>query len=89
MLLIGLWHGITWNFAAWGAWHGVGLFIHNRWSDWSRPRSMSLDSRTGLRKVIALGGWLVTFNYVALGWVFFALPSLKLSMAVFQTLFGF
>ena len=32
MLLIGLWHGITWSFALWGLWHGIGLFVHNRWS---------------------------------------------------------
>jgi alginate O-acetyltransferase complex protein AlgI len=25
MLLIGFWHGVTWNFALWGLWHGVGL----------------------------------------------------------------
>ncbi len=24
MVLIGLWHGITWNFVLWGAWHGIG-----------------------------------------------------------------
>jgi len=31
MVLIGLWHGVTWNFVAWGVWHGLGLFVHNRW----------------------------------------------------------
>src|SRR5512141_1685286 len=39
MILIGLWHGITPGFAIWGAWHGVGLFIHNRWADFMRPRT--------------------------------------------------
>ena len=38
MALIGLWHGITWNFLIWGLWHGLGLFVHNRWSEWSRRR---------------------------------------------------
>ncbi|MBM3152989.1 MAG: hypothetical protein FJZ96_12450, partial [Chloroflexi bacterium] len=36
MLLIGLWHGISWNFIFWGLWHGLGLFIHNRWSEWTK-----------------------------------------------------
>jgi alginate O-acetyltransferase complex protein AlgI len=89
MLLIGLWHGITWNFAAWGAWHGMGLFIHNRWSDWTRPHWGTMDMRPGVQKALAIGGWLITFNYVALGWVFFALPSLRLSLAVFEKLFGY
>ena len=26
MLLIGLWHGGTWNFIVWGLWHGLGLW---------------------------------------------------------------
>ncbi len=43
MLLIGLWHGITWNFVLWGAWHGLGLFIQNRYSDWMRPRVARWD----------------------------------------------
>ena len=38
MLLIGLWHGMTWNFVIWGLWHGIGLFVHNRWSDTLRTR---------------------------------------------------
>lgn len=38
MILIGLWHGITINFVLWGLWHGGGLFIHNRWTEWSRGR---------------------------------------------------
>ncbi len=38
MSLIGIWHGITWNFLIWGLWHGFGLFFQNRWSEWSRNR---------------------------------------------------
>ncbi|MGA7193166.1 MAG: MBOAT family O-acyltransferase, partial [Anaerolineales bacterium] len=38
MILIGFWHGGTLNFVLWGAWHGIGLFIHNRWSEFIRNR---------------------------------------------------
>jgi alginate O-acetyltransferase complex protein AlgI len=88
MLLIGLWHGVSWNFVAWGAWHGVGLFLHNRWSDWMRPRMTSLLSRPRLRRIFGLGGGLLTFHYVVLGWVWFALPQISLSLQVFNKLFG-
>mgnify|MGYP000223628064 CR=1 FL=1 len=27
MVLIGMWHGITWSFIIWGLWQGVGLFV--------------------------------------------------------------
>ncbi len=75
MLLIGLWHGVAWNFAIWGLWHAAGLFIHNRWSDFLRPRLADLDNRPRLRRAFSFGGWLLTFHYVTLGWIWFALPT--------------
>jgi D-alanyl-lipoteichoic acid acyltransferase DltB (MBOAT superfamily) len=86
MLLIGLWHGATWNFIAWGAWHGLGLFIHNRWSDWTKAGFARLTA--GSQRLLNIGGVILTFHFVALGWVFFALPTLSLSGAFFQTLVG-
>ena len=86
MLLIGLWHGATWNFIAWGAWHGLGLFIHNRWSDWTKAGFARLTA--GSQQLLNIGGVILTFHFVALGWVFFALPTLSLSGAFFQTLVG-
>jgi D-alanyl-lipoteichoic acid acyltransferase DltB (MBOAT superfamily) len=89
MLLIGLWHGVTWNFAAWGLWHAIGLFLHNRWSDWVRPILGNLEQRPTVRRLASLGGWFLTFHYVTLGWVWFALPDLSLSLAMFHKLFNF
>jgi alginate O-acetyltransferase complex protein AlgI len=89
MALIGLWHGITWSFLAWGVWHGLGLFVHNRWADWARPRLADLKMPAGLLRVSLLAGWALTFLFVVLGWVWFALPSVGLSLQVFSTLFGF
>ncbi len=87
-VLIGLWHGITLNFIAWGAWHGVGLFVQNRYSDRVKPFSMWLAERPGLSKVSRVLSTLLTFHFVALGWVWFALPSLDLSLSTFSKLFG-
>jgi D-alanyl-lipoteichoic acid acyltransferase DltB (MBOAT superfamily) len=86
MLLIGLWHGISWNFAIWGLWHGVGLFLHNRWQEFVRPRLSGLEQKPRLSRLLQAGGTLLTFHYVALGWVWFALPSLDLSLGVFASL---
>jgi len=88
MALIGLWHGITWNYALWGVWHALGLFIHNRWSEWLRQRLVLDEERVNLHRMLKLGGWFLTFNYVTLSWVWFALPSPSASLAVFKTLFG-
>lgn len=87
MLLIGLWHGITWNFVLWGAWHGLGLFLQNRWSDLAKTRVNTTNPR--VQTALQIGGVLFTFHFVALGWVFFALSKPSLSQMVFMKLFGF
>jgi D-alanyl-lipoteichoic acid acyltransferase DltB (MBOAT superfamily) len=88
MLLIGLWHGITWNFVMWGLWHGAGLFINNRWSGWVKPRMDTSTLPDIQKKGLSFVSWFLTFNYVALGWVWFVLPDLSSSLDVFRTLFG-
>jgi D-alanyl-lipoteichoic acid acyltransferase DltB (MBOAT superfamily) len=86
MLIIGLWHGVTVNFILWGAWHGMGLFLQNRWSDLAKTRLTVTNHR--IQKTLSVCGILLTFHYVALGWVFFALSEPSLSLAVFTKLFG-
>ena len=88
MVLIGLWHGMTVNFVIWGAWHGLGLFVHNRWADFTKPHAALLDSRPRLKRLANLLGVVLTFHFVALGWVWFALPTPALALGVFGRLFG-
>lgn len=88
MLLIGLWHGMTWNFVLWGAWHGVGLFVQNRYSEWLKPRAAGVEEKPRLKSALAFGGSLANFVFVALGWVWFALPDPATAISVFQRLFG-
>jgi D-alanyl-lipoteichoic acid acyltransferase DltB (MBOAT superfamily) len=86
MALIGLWHGISWNFFLWGAWHGLGLFVQNRWSDWVKGR-LDVSSLHILPRLALQGsGWLVTFLFVSLGWVWFALPTPQAALHVFGIL---
>jgi D-alanyl-lipoteichoic acid acyltransferase DltB (MBOAT superfamily) len=40
------------------------------------------------QRVLNAGGVLLTFHFVAIGWVFFALPSLSISGRFLQTLAG-
>jgi alginate O-acetyltransferase complex protein AlgI len=81
MALIGLWHGITWNFLVWGLWHGVGLFVHSQWVQFTKSRSTHAI-------MPAQVSTLVTFVYVSLGWVWFALPEPDGALRVLSTLFG-
>jgi len=89
MVLIGLWHGITWNFFLWGAWHGLGLFIHNRWTEWIRPKkNIQVMLRNNIRISNSLN-WMVTFLFITLGWVWFALPNPDSAWDTFKQLVGF
>jgi D-alanyl-lipoteichoic acid acyltransferase DltB (MBOAT superfamily) len=82
MLLIGAWHGITPPFLLWGVWHALGLYGYHLWSNWSRPWA----GRGGI--LGRLAAWAITFHYVCLGWVFFALPDLDSIRAFMPKLLG-
>jgi alginate O-acetyltransferase complex protein AlgI len=90
MILIGLWHGAAINFVLWGAWHGIGLWMHRVITE--RPRVKAWDAfvaeRPMLARIVHAGSVLATFHYVALGWIFFALPDLRLIGRAFGMLFG-
>lgn len=87
MNLIGLWHGFTWNFLFWGLWHAVGLFIHKVFSDRTRRTQMRWKGTWKARAFHVLSV-LLTFHFVVMGWVFFALPSIWESLAYLLLLFG-
>lgn len=88
MSVIGLWHGVSLPFLFWGVWHGIGLFIHKLWSDRTRKWYRQVCSRPQSKKFWHLGGWLLTFHFVALGWVWFVMPDLDSALATFRSLFG-
>lgn len=88
MIVIGLWHGVSWNFLVWGAWHGVGLFIHKQWSDRTRTWYRSLHDKPGQKRAWFIITWFITFQFVVIGWVFFALPDLDTSLHILRGLFG-
>ncbi|HET7009338.1 MAG TPA: MBOAT family O-acyltransferase [Anaerolineales bacterium] len=88
MVLIGLWHGISWSFVIWGAWHGLGLFIQNRWSAWTRTVGSRISSQPWAAPLLGAGGVLLTFHFVTLGWVWFTLPDPAQAAQVLGRLFG-
>lgn len=88
MLLIGFWHGVTWNFTLWGLWHGLGLFIHNRWNDATKAKAAAWATTPMKQAILNVSGILLTFHFVAIGWIFFALSSPVTSWQVILKLFG-
>jgi alginate O-acetyltransferase complex protein AlgI len=75
-LLSGLWHGASWNFVLWGAFHGFFLVVE-------RLSGLSKSTRYGLLRVP------ITFLIVILGWVVFRIEDTGHAMAYYKTLFQF
>jgi D-alanyl-lipoteichoic acid acyltransferase DltB (MBOAT superfamily) len=90
MLVIGLWHGVSLNFVIWGLWHSIGLFVHKQWSDRTRKGHLNMkQTQLGYFRLWTAFAWLITFHFVVVGWVWFALPDVALSLRVLSGLFGF
>ncbi len=80
MTLGGLWHGANWTFVIWGALHGLGVvFAH-----WI-PRVPALGFTRAMPRWLAI---LVTFHFVAFGWVIFRAPSIAKAKDVLAAAFA-
>ena len=88
MVLIGLWHGISYNFIAWGVWNGIGLFLQNKITGFITRKTGSGKPFWQISVIHKMFSIVLTFLYISLGWVWFALPTLDASMRVFFVLFG-
>jgi alginate O-acetyltransferase complex protein AlgI len=75
-LLSGLWHGASWNFVIWGAWHGLFLIF---------DRLFLEKLLRGTGKVIRVA---FTFFIVVLGWVFFRVEDSSLALKFIQAMFS-
>ena len=76
MLLGGLWHGASWTFVIWGAYHGALLagyhFVRSRWQ-------INLSHRQGQ---------VLTFLLVIIGWIFFRSETFGKALFVLGALLG-
>ncbi len=88
MALIGLWHGIAWNFLMWGLWHGLGLFLHNRWVDLQRTRPHWFPQSLMGNRALKVLSVVFTFHFVLLGWIPFVIPDVEQALNIFLRLFG-
>lgn len=70
LTLAGLWHGASWHFVLWGAWHGLGLIIYRLWKT-RGPNSNSIPTGPS----IALAWWVTTL-FVGYGWLLFRAVSM-------------
>ncbi len=76
-LVSGLWHGASWNFVIWGAFHGAFLVIE----------------RLFLKGILDKTGKLISFIYAffitIMGWVIFRIEDYQLAFQYYRNLFSF
>lgn len=81
MIAVGLWHGASWTFVAWGAIHGALLVVH---AGLRRVRDGRPPATAG--PLASAAGWLFTFVLVSLAWIPFRSPDLQTPVVILQKL---
>lgn len=76
-LLSGLWHGASWNFVIWGAWHGLFLVL-------DRIFLIKL-----LGKIGKLPRVFITYVLALIGWVFFRVEDFNQAIYYLKRMFDF
>jgi alginate O-acetyltransferase complex protein AlgI len=76
-LASGLWHGASWSFVLWGAYHGVFLVLE---------RAFLLKVYNKMGKLLST---IITFFFVMIGWVFFRVETLSDGFIYIKRMFAF
>ncbi|MDC0444480.1 MBOAT family protein [Alphaproteobacteria bacterium] len=77
-MLMGLWHGASWNFVLWGAYHGILVLIGRVIYTIMAQKYLPLPK---------LFGWVLTLPLIMLGWIPFRSDSLTYCFELWGRLF--
>jgi D-alanyl-lipoteichoic acid acyltransferase DltB (MBOAT superfamily) len=84
MVAIGVWHGVTWTYAAFGLLHGIFLVVSTLTL---KKRNAFFKRNPELSSVRAIAGPLITFHLVVVGMIVFRADSLSLAVEYVTRLF--
>jgi alginate O-acetyltransferase complex protein AlgI len=76
-LASGLWHGASWSFVLWGAYHGIFLVME-------RGFLLKIYEKIG-----RIPSMMITFFFVVIGWVFFRIEKISDAFVFVKRLFVF
>lgn len=85
MVIGGLWHGASWTFVCWGAYHGLLILLNHAWHAVLRKVGFA-PGRSG--KIASLLACSVTFLCVVVGWVFFRAENFSDAATMLSAMFG-
>ena len=70
--LLGLWHGDAFHFLLYGVYHGVGMMLFFLYSRMFRSQVKKFCATNYWRgNCLTAASWLLTWNYIAIGWLFY------------------
>lgn len=86
-LLSGLWHGANWTYVAWGAYHAL-LFLPLILLGKNKLNSGVAAEESSLPSLKELGGMLLTFFLVTIGWIIFRSESISTASDILLRIFN-
>lgn len=89
MVIGGLWHGASWTFAVWGAFHGLLIVANTLFRRGVRrlPGGFVRPSPS-LRVIFRLASWCLVFTLVVTGWVLFRSSSFVSAAGMLSGMLG-
>lgn len=90
MLVLGLWHEISWRYFAWGLYHGAGIALWRAFQE-VKGRLPQVVGRGGgaVRLAVDAGSYIITMNFVLLSFAITKEPDMKAALNVYRAIFFF
>lgn len=78
MLICGAWHGFALHYIVWGIWHAIGLIFLSLKQKFIPINLEKEKTKSIIRlKVKNFANILITFHFVAFGWILFRVPNMQ------------
>lgn len=86
MLLSGLWHGASWPFVIWGAFHALASVLHKMFCDFKKKIGVKNDGSNVFANIASV---LLTYVCVTLLWIPFRTNDMSKALYIVKRLFSF